>query len=85
MMLQRNQSLTSLLTYISKHYSENLYKQVIRILYDIETWMCYKHDTFKNDKIRNTIILKTEVEKNGRYFILPVPNSVSGTCLCNKL
>ena len=22
---------------------------------------------------------------NGRYFILPVPNSVSGTCLCNIL
>ena len=23
--------------------------------------------------------------KKGRYFILPVPNSVSGTCLCNIL
>ena len=23
--------------------------------------------------------------KIGRYFILPVPNSVSGTCLCNIL
>ena len=25
------------------------------------------------------------VTYSGRYFILPVPNSVSGTCLCNIL
>ena len=30
-------------------------------------------------------LLQVSVPKFGRYFILPVPNSVSGTCLCNIL
>ena len=28
---------------------------------------------------------RTWISNVGRYFILPVPNSVSGTCLCNIL
>ena len=38
-----------------------------------------------DNKETPSIVLLSFASFFGRYFILPVPNSVSGTCLCNIL
>ena len=58
-----------------------LYRQIVGIPMDTNCaplvadlfLFCYERD------------FMLSLSDNGRYFILPVPNSVSGTCLCNIL